>query len=125
MSNRGRWHILPESDARGIPFTRERMPTRNVVLTDRQAALVERLVTSGRYQNASEVLRDGIRLIERREAEAEARLQGLRQAVQVGVADIEAGRFTLFETPASIEEYLAVVTEQVVAEAGPKTDSGR
>ena len=35
------------------------MPTRNVVLTDQQAALVERLVATGRYQNASEVLRDG------------------------------------------------------------------
>jgi antitoxin ParD1/3/4 len=33
------------------------MPTRNVVLTDHQAALVEHLVASGRYQNASEVLR--------------------------------------------------------------------
>ncbi len=101
------------------------MPTRNVVLTHHQAALVERLVSSGRYQNASEVLRDGIRLIERREAEAEARLQALRQAVQIGVADIEAGRFTLFDTPASIEQHLAVVTEQVLAEAVPKTNSGR
>ena len=32
------------------------MPTRNVVLTDHQADLVERLVASGRYQNASEVV---------------------------------------------------------------------
>ena len=30
------------------------MPTRNVVLTDHQASLVEHLVASGRYQNASE-----------------------------------------------------------------------
>src|SRR5659263_617088 len=37
------------------------MPTRNVVLTEHQAALVEDLVASGRYQNASEVLRDGLR----------------------------------------------------------------
>ena len=35
------------------------MPTRNVVLTDHQAHFVEQLVTSGRYQNASEVLREG------------------------------------------------------------------
>ena len=33
------------------------VPTRNVVLTDRQAQLVQSLVDSGRYQNASEVLR--------------------------------------------------------------------
>jgi antitoxin ParD1/3/4 len=38
------------------------MPTRNVVLTKRQEELIETLVESGRYQNASEVLRDGLRL---------------------------------------------------------------
>ena len=101
------------------------MPTRNVVLTDHQAALVERLVSSGRYQNASEVLRDGIRLLERREAEEQARLQALRQAVQVGIADMEAGRFTLFESPQSIEEHFAALTEEVLTEAVPQASSGR
>jgi antitoxin ParD1/3/4 len=38
------------------------MPTRNVVLTERQEELIEALVKSGRYQNASEVLRDGLPL---------------------------------------------------------------
>ena len=37
------------------------MPTRNVVLTGQQADLVGALVCSGRYQNASEVPRDGLR----------------------------------------------------------------
>ena len=45
------------------------MPTRNVVLTEHQDSLVEHLVASGRYQNASEVLREGLRLVEQREAE--------------------------------------------------------
>ena len=56
------------------------MPTRNVVLTDHQAYFVEQLVTSGRYQNASEVLREGLRLVERRESEDELRLTALREA---------------------------------------------
>lgn len=38
------------------------MPTCNVVVTDHQARLVEKLVSSGRYQNANEVLREGLRL---------------------------------------------------------------
>lgn len=45
------------------------MATRNVVLTDTQSELVDRLVASGRYQNASEALRAGLRLLEREEAE--------------------------------------------------------
>ena len=60
------------------------MATRNVVLTDAQSDLVNRLVSSGRYQNASEALRAGLRLLEREEAELNelrARLAaGLEQA---------------------------------------------
>jgi antitoxin ParD1/3/4 len=44
-------------------------PARNVVLTKRQSDLIEALVESGRYQNAGEVLRDGLGLAEQREAE--------------------------------------------------------
>ncbi|SHF41784.1 antitoxin ParD1/3/4 [Ruegeria intermedia] len=48
------------------------MATRNVVLTESQSALVDRLVASGRYQNASEALRAGLRLLEREEAQLNA-----------------------------------------------------
>ncbi|NDL66076.1 type II toxin-antitoxin system ParD family antitoxin [Acerihabitans arboris] len=69
------------------------MPTRNVVLSDHQHEIVERLVHSGRYQNASEVLRDGLRLIEQREVIEVAKLDALKAAAQVGWTDIDAGRF--------------------------------
>ena len=82
------------------------MPTRNVVLTDHQASLVEQLVASGRYQNASEVLREGLRLVERREAEDASRLAALRNAVQIGTDDIEAGRFTALDSPAALRSHL-------------------
>jgi antitoxin ParD1/3/4 len=94
------------------------MPTRNVVLTDRQAELVERLVKSGRYQNASEVLRDGLRLVEQREAEDEARLRTLRDAVQVGIADMEAGRYTTLETADEIHEHISRLTENALRRDG-------
>ncbi len=90
------------------------MPTRNVVLTDHQAALVERLVASGRYQNASEVLRDGLRLLEGQEAEEKARLKALREAARIGIADIDAGRFREFESPAALERHLGSVAEATI-----------
>ncbi|MCB1341489.1 MAG: type II toxin-antitoxin system ParD family antitoxin [Pseudooceanicola sp.] len=48
------------------------MATRNVVLTDHQNALIDRLVASGRYQNASEAMRAGLRLLEADERRKES-----------------------------------------------------
>lgn len=60
------------------------MVTRNVVLTNAQSELIEQLVASGRYQNASEALRAGLRLLEREEGEVAALrdrlVKGLDQA---------------------------------------------
>jgi antitoxin ParD1/3/4 len=63
------------------------MSTRNVVLTEAQSELVDRLVASGRYQNASEALRAGLRLLEREEAE----LGALRERLITGLRQAEAG----------------------------------
>ena len=82
------------------------MPTRNVVLTDHQAALVEQLVQSGRYQNASEVLREGLRMVEQRDAEDAYRLVALRKAAQEGIADIDAGRFKTFESKQGLRDQM-------------------
>ena len=91
------------------------MPTRNVVLTVYQTDLVEKLVASGRYQNASEVLRDGLRLVENREAEEKARLRALREAARAGIADIDAGRFRSFESPADLNRHLASIVIKTIA----------
>jgi antitoxin ParD1/3/4 len=69
------------------------MPTRNVVLSEHQQQLVEALVQSGRYQNASEVLREGLRLIEERERLENVKLRALKQATRQGWADVSAGRY--------------------------------
>ena len=90
------------------------MPTRNVVLTEHQASFVEQLVSSGRYQNASEVLREGLRMIERREAEDSTRLAALQEAARIGVADIEAGRFQTFTTPDALGQYLAGLASDAI-----------
>ena len=69
------------------------MATRNVVLSQHQHELVESLVESGRYQNASEVLREGLRLLERQELEDAAKVAALRHASEKGWADVASGRF--------------------------------
>jgi antitoxin ParD1/3/4 len=67
--------------------------TRNVVLSQHQHELVESLVASGRYQNASEVLREGLRLLEHQEAENAARIAVLREAADKGWADLASGHY--------------------------------
>lgn len=90
------------------------MPTRNIVLTEEQSRLVERLVGSGRYQNASEVLREGLRLIETREREAATRLEALGRAAQAGIADIKAGRYSQFDSVEALDDHLRVLTEEAL-----------
>ncbi len=90
------------------------MPTRNVVLTDQQSEFITKLVSSGRYQNASEVLREGIRLVERQELENEARLKMLREAAKTGIADMESGCFQSFDAPEPLRRHLAALAADTV-----------
>jgi len=69
------------------------MPTRNVVLTAHHESIIEALVSTGRYQNASEVVREGLRLIEQREAREAAKLKVLQKAALTGFVDLDQGRY--------------------------------
>jgi antitoxin ParD1/3/4 len=62
------------------------MPTRNVNLTDELDRFVLAKVESGRYENASEVVRAALRTLERDEQEYEARLAALKTAIDEGDA---------------------------------------
>jgi antitoxin ParD1/3/4 len=82
------------------------MPTRNVVLTEHHEEVIDRLVKAGRYQNASEVLRDGLRLVEQREALEAAKLAALKEAARIGFDDLEQGRFEVIEEN-DLREFIA------------------
>lgn len=49
-------------------------------------SFVRRLVESGRYSSASEVMRDGLRLVEEREGLREAKLAALRRDIADGLS---------------------------------------
>jgi antitoxin ParD1/3/4 len=95
------------------------VPTRNVELTEQQATMIERLVQAGRYQNASEVLRDGLRLIQQREAEDKARLVALRKAAHVGMGDFAAGRSRSFPDGQALRAHLSGRARKVL---GPSSE---
>ncbi len=62
------------------------MPTRNVNLTHELDHFVATKVKSGRYENASEVVRAGLRTLEREERQYEVKLAALRAAIDEGDA---------------------------------------
>ena len=62
------------------------MPTRNVNLTDELDRFVLKKVESGRYENASEVVRAALRTLEREEQQYHAKLAALRTAIDEGDA---------------------------------------
>jgi antitoxin ParD1/3/4 len=62
------------------------MPTRNVNLTEELERFVLTKVESGRYENASEVVRAALRILEREEEQYEAKLAALRAAIDEGDA---------------------------------------
>lgn len=62
------------------------MPTRNVNLTNELDRFVLSKVESGRYENASEVVRAALRILEREEQQFEAKLAALRTAIDEGDA---------------------------------------
>jgi antitoxin ParD1/3/4 len=99
------------------------MPTRNVNLTDRLERFIEAGVASGRFSDASEVVREGLRLLEQREAEDQAKLAWLRGAVQKGLDEIDRGEGIEFD---SVEE-LGTLVRQIgdEAEAAFQTEQNR
>ncbi|HEY1904219.1 MAG TPA: type II toxin-antitoxin system ParD family antitoxin [Terracidiphilus sp.] len=62
------------------------MPTRNVNLTQELDRFVLTRVESGRFENASEVVRAALRTLEREERVYEAKLEALRSAIDEGDA---------------------------------------
>ncbi|MGL6208241.1 MAG: type II toxin-antitoxin system ParD family antitoxin [Paracoccaceae bacterium] len=65
------------------------MVTRNVVLTDQQSQFVDRMVSGGTYQNASEVLREGLCRLQREEEVWEKAKAGVLE----GLEQVRRGEF--------------------------------
>jgi antitoxin ParD1/3/4 len=62
------------------------VPTQNVNLTDELDSFVSAKIESGRYENASEVVRAALRTLEREEQQFEAKLVAPRTAIDKGDA---------------------------------------
>lgn len=78
----------------------------NVSIGERWESFVDEIVRRGRYGSASEVVREGLRLVEEREV----KLQALRETLIASIA--EGGSFTDDDAGAAVRERLRLVDER-------------
>ena len=88
------------------------MPTKNVNLTGHYSEFVDQLVASGRYEDAGEVLREGLRLLEQRTTEEEQRLALLRNLAGEGFWQIDQGQGIELANPQRLSAYIAKLGRQ-------------
>ncbi len=65
--------------------------TLNVSLTPDLSRFVESRLRSGKYQSASEVVREALRLLEARDQTAPASIEELKKEIEVGLAQLRRG----------------------------------
>jgi antitoxin ParD1/3/4 len=85
------------------------VPTRNVSLTAEQDAFVERVVKAGEYQNASEAIRDALRVLQQKRREDALKLRALRAQIKAGLDALARGDFTEI-AEADLNDYLEGLT---------------
>ncbi|BBK41230.1 addiction module antidote protein [Allostella vacuolata] len=73
------------------------MPTRNINLTAEQDAFVEEIVRAGKYQDASEAMRDAVRGLQHRIRTEDLKLDILRSQLQAGIDALDRGDFIEIE----------------------------
>ena len=95
------------NSSKNAPAEDRRMPTKNVNLTEHYAAFVEQLVESGQYKNASEVFREGLRLLEHARAIEEHKLSTLRRLAKKGFDSLDQGSGIELHSEKEIRSHIA------------------
>lgn len=79
----------------------------NVSLTPALEKLVQRKVESGLYNNASEVIREALRMMKESEEVRRIKLKRLKDALATGEADVASGRVSTLRNEDELEAFFA------------------
>jgi antitoxin ParD1/3/4 len=93
------------------------MPTRNVNLTGRYDQFIVEQVTSGRFKNASEVMRAGLHLLEQQHREEEEKLALLRALAAEGFGELDQGRGTTIDSERQLRSFIGQIGCRAAQEA--------
>jgi antitoxin ParD1/3/4 len=98
------------------------MPTRNINLTDHYDRFVDEQVEAGRFKNASEVLRAGLRLLEQQARTDEQKLAVLRKLAADGFRSLDQGEGVSVSSEAGLRKTVARIGRRA-AKKGQKQPS--
>jgi len=93
------------------------MPTRNVFLTEQFDSFIAAGIEQGRYSNASEVVREGLRLLQQRDEEDRAKIDWLRGAAQEAIDSLDRGEGKSFASMDDMADHIRVLGRQAAARA--------
>ena len=88
------------------------MPTRNVNLTEHYDSFIAAGVEAGRYSNASEAVRAGLRLLEQQEQEDQAKVEWLRGAARDAIASLDRGEGRTFSSMDELTGHLRHIAKR-------------
>lgn len=100
------------------------MPTRNVNLTNHYDQLIDSLVTSGQYKNASEVMRAGLRLLEQHRQEEQEKLALLRSLAAEGFNELDQGQGIVFESRQELADFIGQIGRRAAEGVAGETAGG-
>ena len=96
------------------------MPTRNINLTSHFDRFVEEQVSGGKFKNASEVLRAGLRLLEEKARLEAEKIKLLRNLAKQAFDQVDRGRGIEFSTDDELARHIARVGKRVGSTTGKR-----
>lgn len=100
------------------------MPTRSIKLTPHFDHFIDVGVASGQYGDASEIVGEALRLLEKANKEDQAKLRLLRRAAREGFDAIDRGEGTIVRTPEELGAFFDEIAAEVKDRAKSRNRSG-
>jgi len=91
------------------------MPARNVILTEHFDQFIEAGIDSGRFSDASEIVREGLRLLEEREQDERVKLEWVRAAAKEGFDALDCGEFTEIRSEVDLKSFMESIHREAVS----------
>ncbi len=92
------------------------MATLNISLTPELAALINDKVSSGMYHSASEVVREGLRLLKEQDEIRRMRLNELKKEIAIGTEQLERGEAKVFYSGEELADHIDAEGRKLLSE---------